>query len=150
MVGYLMETVTSLVPMFSVQLMNNTEHSGHLTWLQATSTSLHLTSVLLFIPEILYQFCQFVSNYRMRNLGLTNYQPKTEALKMSLYGPRLNKTVTISFIITLLLLVLGLTTISTRTCPNENDFLQLGVCHPCPIDNCKNCNGEPLGSCLEC
>lgn len=69
-IGYVVEVFTSLLPMMSVQVMNNSAMEGSLTWLQATSLTLRIISLLLFGIEILIFLWESFTNFKNRDSHL--------------------------------------------------------------------------------
>ena len=77
-IGYCVEVFTSLFTMLSVQVMNNSETSGRLTWLQVTSLSFRISSLLLFGPELIIFIWESFINFKMRNTNFRKYKRLTE------------------------------------------------------------------------
>jgi hypothetical protein len=77
-VGYVVEAITSLIPMLTVQVMNNSESPGALTWLQVTNMTFRLTSLLLFFIEVGIFLWDSYMNFKMRNTNIRQYKKLSE------------------------------------------------------------------------
>ena len=135
-VGYVIEVITSVLPMLSLQVMNNSENPGHLTWLQVTNMSFRITSLLLLLVEAVIFTWDSYMNYKMRDTNIRQYKKLSEQQRVEVYGPRHSKVATIGVITSLIMLFLGSMFISRRTCiPAYEDapmmVLEWGVCKPC-------------------
>lgn len=150
--GYVIEVFTSLLPMMSVQVMNNSKMEGSLTWIQATSLSLRIFSLILFGVEILIFLWESFTNFKMRDSQLRQYKRLSDQQRVEAYGQRHSKVATIGVISSLIIIFLGSLFISRRNCittkPNEQEkILNWGVCTPCP-ENCLSC--DQLDTCSKC
>ena len=151
-VGYVVEVFTSLLPMMSVQVMNNSAMEGSLTWLQATSLTLRIISLLLFGVEILIFLWESFTNFKMRDSNLRQYKRLSDQQRVQTYGSRHSKIATIGLISSLVIIFLGSMFISRRNClptkPGEQErILNWGVCTDCP-SNCESC--DSIDSCKKC
>ena len=70
MVGYIIESMTSTIPMLGAQIMNNSATVGSLTWLQVTSLSLRIGSLLIFIIEAIIFLWESFIYFKMRKTNI--------------------------------------------------------------------------------
>lgn len=115
-IGYCVEVFTSLFTILSVQVMNNSETSGRLTWLQVTSLSFRISSLLLFGPELIIFIWESFINFKMRNTNFRKYKRLTEQQRVEVYGVRHAKVATIGLISSLIIIFLGSMFIPRRHC----------------------------------
>lgn len=119
--------------MLSVQVMNNSENPGHLTWLQVTNMSFRITSLLLLFLEAMIFCWDSFMKYKMCDTNIRQYKKLSEQQRVEVYGPRHSKVATIGVISSLIMLFLGSMFISRRTCIPANEdapmmVLEWGVC----------------------
>ena len=77
LLGYIVEIITSLLPMLSVQVMNNSAMVGSLTWLKVTSLTFRIVSLLLFIIEAVIFIWESFINFKMRDTNIRRYKKLT-------------------------------------------------------------------------
>lgn len=68
MIGYAIEIVFNLFPMFFVQMFNNSDMPGLLTGLQSASLIFKVFLILTFIIELIMILWEIVLNRKMRKL----------------------------------------------------------------------------------
>lgn len=117
LIGYAIESTTSVIAMLSLQFNNNSAIDGSLTWLQTTSLSLRLISCLMFVFEVLIVGWECLITYRMRDSNIKRYKRLSDLQRCELYGPRHAKVSLITVITFLIMLILGVALIPERECP---------------------------------
>ena len=154
LVGYAIETITSTIPMLSVQFNNNSSIVGSLTWLQVTALSLRIVSCLFFVIEVVIFAWESLITYKMRNTNIKRYSRLSDRQRVEKYGSRHAKIALVSIIAFTILVVIGALAIPGRKCPVDAEgepqqFLSWGSCISCP-KNCIRCSSaESCNSCAE-
>ena len=151
-VGYIVELMTSTVPMLGAQVMNNSATVGSLTWLQVTSLSLRIASLLIFIIEAIIFLWESFINFKMRKTNIRQYKRLTDQQRVEVYGRKHAKIATLGLFASLLVIFFGSILISRRACAPVKEgqspkVLHWGVCSACP-ENCLDC--ESVDTCSSC
>lgn len=119
--GYVIEVITSVIPMLSVQWNNNASTPGSLTWLQVTALTFRIISVLFFLVEIVIFGWESLINYKMRDTNIKRYRRLTDKKRIEEYGPSHSKISLIAIILTSAMLLLGGFLLPGRECLPAGD-----------------------------
>eukprot|EP00356_Strombidium_inclinatum_P014231 CAMPEP_0170479316 /NCGR_PEP_ID=MMETSP0208-20121228/594_1 /TAXON_ID=197538 /ORGANISM="Strombidium inclinatum, Strain S3" /LENGTH=334 /DNA_ID=CAMNT_0010751687 /DNA_START=186 /DNA_END=1191 /DNA_ORIENTATION=+ len=102
LVGYLNEAMTSVFPMFVLQMMNNTKIE-ELTSIQRATLGVKAVWVLLFLPEIVFMLYEIFRKRNLQHVGILAYAKPSEEERRFKYSGR--ALVTAIFTVSLFALV---------------------------------------------
>mmetsp|Transcript_31742 Transcript_31742/g.48663 ORF Transcript_31742/g.48663 Transcript_31742/m.48663 type:complete len:298 (-) Transcript_31742:819-1712(-) len=147
LVGYLNEAMTSVFPMFVLQMMNNTKIE-ELTSIQRATLGVKAVWVLLFLPEIVFMLYEIFRKRNLQHVGILAYAKPSEEERRFKYSGR--ALVTAIFTVSLFALVTtsGIIVSSSRYC-GEGFSLEGAMCQSCEDSLCLDCDKD-TSSCYQC
>lgn len=158
-----MELITSFIPMFFLQVLNNSNIEGDLYNLMRVAALLKLGSFCFFIIEPIVVASEITHNVRMRKLKVEKYEKLSELDRRRKYGKVMSILAICSIVVFIGLVITGGVLTTNRTC-GDRQALQNAVCVNCEDQRCLSCefNSEkctkcegghvltPEGKCMDC